>query len=117
MTHKLGIDKGGYVGHSQLDVSTVKPTRGMLLIKPSERKPMSDGGIILPESLKDKKAESGVVVARGLPPRDKKTGEELPFPAETGDIVYYAWTAGTEVKTAQGVFLMLMSDELIAVEQ
>lgn len=118
MNHRLGIDKGGHVGHNYLDVATVRPMRGMVLVKPSERKPMSDGGIILPDSMKDKKAEHGIIVRLGAPMKVHKRGYYVAWTSglAIGDTVYYSWTAGTEVKTAQGIYLMLLHNELIAVQ-
>lgn len=103
-----------------MDINTVYPARGYLLVTPNPRKAVTDGGIITldPKTTKAKIAvENGLVMAVGLPPRNKK-GVEFPWPEDlkAEATVYYTWTAGTEVKTPQGTFLLLLHNEIIMVE-
>ena len=101
-----------------IDIGKIKPARGLVLVRPNPRAEVSAGGVIIPEfkkKAKDKGAvtENGVVVQRGAPYRHKQSGEEIPWEVQVGQTVWYGWMAGTEVKTDQGVYLLLLGTELV----
>lgn len=101
-----------------LSVHQLKPARGMLLVQPATRSEMSEGGILMPEAKKvrDKvKVESGLILRLGEPHRNKR-GIEFPWLLVEGEVVFYSWTAGTEVNAREGKFLLVLHNELLAFE-
>lgn len=98
-----------------IDTEKVRPARGMLLVHPLLDN-VSGGGIILTDKTK-RPVQKGTILQLGLPYRNKKTSALIPWGGFTvGDIVYYTWTAGTELKTDKGVMLLLLGTEVFAFE-
>lgn len=76
---------------------------------------VSKGGIILPESAIEKKRETkGVVLSVGKG-RFNDLGNRIPLAVKVGDVVLYGDYAGTDIKTAEGEFLLMSEDDVIAV--
>jgi chaperonin GroES len=91
-------------------MANIKPLGDKVLIKRLEAAEKTAGGIVLPETAKEK-PQQGKVVAVGEG-RQLETGEVAPFQVNEGDVVVFASYAGTEV-TVDGEDYMLMSESEI----
>jgi chaperonin GroES len=74
----------------------LKPLGGRVIVEPIEQEEMTPGGIILPETAKEKPQE-GKVLAAGPGERNEK-GERVPMELKVGDKVLFAKYSGTDIK-------------------
>ena len=91
----------------------LKPLGGRVIVEPIEQEEMTAGGIILPETAKEKPQE-GKILATG-PGDRKEDGERVPMEVQIGDKVLYAKYSGTEVKTDGKKLLILRESDILAV--
>ncbi len=91
----------------------LKPLGGRVIVEPIEQEEMTAGGIILPETAKEKPQE-GKILATG-PGDRKEDGEQIPMEVQIGDKVLYAKYSGTEVKTDGKKLLILRESDILAV--
>jgi chaperonin GroES len=84
-----------------------------VIVEPIEQEEMTAGGIILPETAKEKPQE-GKILAAGPGDRDED-GERIPMEVQVGDKVLYAKYAGTEVKVDGKKLLILKENDILAV--
>jgi chaperonin GroES len=89
----------------------VTPLHDRVLIKRIEEKETVKGGIIIPDSAKEKPQE-GEVVAVGAGKIEK--GERVPLDVKTGDRVLFGKYSGTEIKVDEVDYLILREDEILA---
>ena len=78
----------------------LKPLQDRVVVKPAEAEEVSKGGIILPDTAKEK-PQQGKVLAVG-PGRLDEDGKRIPMEVRVGDTVVYAKYAGTSFKTEDG---------------
>ncbi len=92
---------------------TVRPLHDRLLIKRIEEKETVKGGIIIPDSAKEKPQE-GEVIAVG---HGKKTedGKVIPLDVKAGDRILFGKYSGTEIKIEDQEYLILREDEVLGV--
>jgi len=95
----------------------LKPLGDRLVVEPVEQEEVTAGGILLPETAKEKPQE-GKVVAAG-PGRFDETGKRVKMEVKKGDRVLYAKYAGTEVKVEGDKKMLILkeSDILALVER
>ena len=74
----------------------VKPLGDRVLVEPVEEKEVKKGGIIIPDTAKEKPME-GIVVALGTGKTDDN-GKKVPFEVKKGDRVLVSKYGGTEIK-------------------
>ena len=91
----------------------LKPLGGRVIVEPIEQEEMTAGGIILPETAKEKPQE-GKILAAGPGERDE-AGERIPMEVTVGDKVLYAKYSGTEVKMDGKKLLILRESDILAV--
>jgi chaperonin GroES len=91
----------------------LKPLGGRVIVEPIEQDDMTAGGIILPETAKEKPQE-GKILAAGPGDRDED-GERIPMEVQVGDKVLYAKYSGTEVKMDGKKLLILRESDILAV--
>jgi chaperonin GroES len=91
----------------------LKPLGGRVIVEPIEQEEMTAGGIILPETAKEKPQE-GKILAAGPGERDED-GERIPMEVQVGDKVLYAKYSGTEVKMDGKKLLILRESDILAV--
>lgn len=91
----------------------VKPIGDRILVEPAEEKEVKKGGIIIPDSAKEKPMES-VVVALGTGKTDEK-GNKVPFEVKKGDRVLVSKYGGTEIKIDGKEYKILSADDILAV--
>ena len=91
----------------------VKPLDDRVLIKQSEAEEVTDGGIVLPDTAKEK-PQRGKVVAAG-PGKMLDSGKRGKMGLKKGDEVFYGKFAGTEVKINGKDFVILRESDVLAV--
>ena len=91
----------------------LKPLGGRVIVEPIEQEEMTAGGIILPETAKEKPQE-GKILATG-PGDRKEDGERIPMEVQVGDKVLYAKYSGTEIKMDGKKVLILRESDILAV--
>ncbi|MCJ7784364.1 MAG: co-chaperone GroES [Desulfobacterales bacterium] len=91
----------------------VKPLHDRLIIKTLEEEEKTKGGIIIPDTAKEKPVE-GKVIAVGAG-RIKKDGTKMPLEIKKGDRVLYAKYGGTEIKIDGEEYLMMKEEDILAV--
>ena len=90
----------------------LKPLADRVVVKPIERETVSRGGIVLPDTAKEKPQE-GKVVAVGEG-RLSDDGKRLPMDVKVGDIVIYAKYGGTEIKFNDEELIILRESDILA---
>jgi chaperonin GroES len=91
----------------------VKPLGDRVLVEPVEEKEIRKGGIIIPDSAKEKPTEA-VVRALGTGKTTEK-GRKVKFEVKVGDRVLISKYGGTEIKLDEKEFKILNSDDILAV--
>ena len=92
--------------------TTVKPTEDRVLIKPTEMEEKTAGGIILPDTAKDKPTK-GKVIAVG-PGKLSNEGVRIAPSVKVGDLVIYGKYGGTDVKVDGVEHKILRENEILA---
>jgi chaperonin GroES len=88
-----------------------KPLGGRVLVEPIEQEDITAGGIILPETAKEKPQE-GKILAVGPGDRDDE-GKRIPLDVKVGDKVLFAKYSGTEVKMDGKKLLILRESDIL----
>jgi chaperonin GroES len=91
----------------------LKPLADRLVVEPIEQEEVTAGGIILPETAKEK-PQQGNVIAAG-PGRIDEDGERIPMEVNVGDKVLYAKYSGTEIKLDGKKVLILRESDILAI--
>jgi chaperonin GroES len=91
----------------------LKPLGNRVVIEPMEQEEMTAGGIVLPETAKEK-PQKGKVVAVGDGERDD-SGKRIEMDVKKGDTVLFAKYAGTEIKMDSKKLLIMRESDLLAI--
>ncbi|HEY6332009.1 MAG TPA: co-chaperone GroES [Blastocatellia bacterium] len=94
-------------------MSSIRPLHDRVVLKRIEEKEQVRGGIIIPDSAKEKPQE-GEVVAVGAG-KLKDGGERVPLDVKVGDKVLFGKYSGTEIKVDDQELLILKEDEILGV--
>lgn len=92
---------------------TLKPLGNRVVVEPIEQEEVTAGGIVLPETAKEK-PQKGKVLSVGPGERDE-SGKRIPMDVSVGDTVLFAKYAGTEVKVDGKKLLILKESDLLAI--
>jgi chaperonin GroES len=95
--------------------TTLKPLGNRVLAKRLEKEEKLKGGIILPDSAK-KKQETLEVIAIGPGIQDKE-GKLIPMPVQVGDKILMDKYCGQEITLDDQEFVIVKSDEIVAIIQ
>ena len=87
------------------------PLHDRVVVRRIEEKESIKGGIIIPDSAKEKQQE-GEVIAVGAGKREK--GERVPLDVKPGDRVLFGKYSGTEIKIDDEELLILREEEILA---
>jgi chaperonin GroES len=87
------------------------PLHDRVIVKRIEEKETVRGGIIIPDSAKEKPME-GEIIAVGSGKREK--GELVPLDVKPGDRVLFGKYSGTEIKIEDEEYLILREEEILA---
>jgi chaperonin GroES len=93
----------------------IRPLNDRILVKRLEGEEKTAGGIIIPDSAKEKPAE-GEVVAVG-PGKLNDAGDRVVMDVAVGDRVLFSKYGGTEVKLDGEDFLIMREDDILGVVQ
>lgn len=91
----------------------LKPLGDRVLVKRIDSEERTKGGIIIPDSAKEKPLE-GEVIACG-PGRSMDNGQTRAMTVKTGDRILFAKYAETEVKLEGDSFLLLREDDILGI--
>ena len=93
-------------------MAKLQPLGDRLVVKPIEREEVTKGGIVLPDTAKEKPQE-GAVLAIG-PGRLSDDGKRMAMDIKVGDIVIYARYGGTEIKVDDEEVVILRESDILA---
>ena len=93
--------------------SNIKPLGDRVLLEICENTEVMKGGILIPDSAKEKPQEFKVI-ALGTGTNDDK-GQKIPFDVKVGDIVLTSRYGGTEVKVGDKEYKIVNQDDILAV--
>ena len=91
----------------------IKPLSDRVLVEPQEDKEVEKGGIIIPDSAKEK-PQQGKVISLGTGKNDDD-GKLIPFNVKEGDTVLMPKYGGTEVKLDEKDYQIMREDDILAV--
>jgi len=94
-------------------MSKIRPLHEKVLVRRLEEAEVSKGGIIIPDSAKEKPAE-GEIIAIGKG-RVSDDGKVSPLDVKVGDKVLFSKYSGTEVKIDGEELLIMSEDNILAV--
>lgn len=86
----------------------IKPLADRVLIEPAQAEEKTAGGIIIPDTAKEK-PQKGTVVAVGPGKKDE------PMTVKSGDVVLYGKYAGTEITIDGANYLIMRESDIVAV--
>ena len=93
-------------------VVKLQPLADRLVVKPIERDEVTKGGIVLPDTVKEKPQE-GEILAVG-PGRLSDDGKRIAMEVKVGDRVIYAKYGGTEIKIEDEELVILRESDILA---
>ena len=93
--------------------TVIKPLGDRVVVKRIEEEPKTKGGIVLPDTAKEK-PQKGKVIAVGTG-RVLENGQRVPLEVKEGDIVVFAKYGGTEIEGEE--YVILSERDLLAVLQ
>jgi chaperonin GroES len=91
----------------------VKPLADRVLVKPLEGEETKKGGIIIPDTAKEK-PQQGEVMEVG-PGRVGEEGDKIPMEVKKGDKVLYGKYSGTEVTVDNVEYLIMRESDIFAI--
>jgi chaperonin GroES len=92
---------------------SLKPLGSRVVVEPIEQEEVTAGGIVLPETAKEK-PQKGKILAIGPGERNDE-GERIQMDVKEGDTVLYAKYSGTEIKLDNKKLLILRESDLLAI--
>jgi chaperonin GroES len=91
----------------------LKPLGDRVVVQPVEEQEVRKGGIIIPDTAKEKPQE-GKVIALGTGKTDDE-GKKIPFEVKKGDKVLYSKYGGTDITVEGEKYLILREDDILGV--
>ena len=93
----------------------IKPLADRIIVKRLEEEAKTKGGIIIPDTAKEKPAEGKVIsVGDG---KVKEDGTKVPLELKKGDRILFGKYSGTEVKIEGEEYLIMREDDVLGVIQ
>lgn len=89
-----------------------KPLGARVLVEPTEVKEQIKGGIVIPDTAKEKPTE-GKVIAIGI--KRDEDGKEIAFDVKVGDTVLMPKYGGTEVKISDKTYQIIREEDILGV--
>ena len=91
----------------------IRPLHDRILVKRQEEKEMKKGGIIIPDSAKEKPQEGKVIaVGNGKVTDD---GKKITLDVKTGDRILFGKYSGSEVKVDDQEYLIMKEEDVLAI--
>jgi len=91
----------------------VKPLNDRVLVKRIEEAQITKGGIVIPDTAKEKPIE-GRVIAVG-PGKMSDAGNRMSLQVKEGDRILFGKYSGTEIKVEGEEYLMMREDDILAI--
>ena len=91
----------------------IRPLHDRILVKRLEEQEMVRGGIIIPDTAKEKPQEGKVVAVGGGKVGDD--GKRIPLDVKAGDKILFGKYSGSEVKIEDDEYLILREEDVLAV--
>jgi chaperonin GroES len=91
----------------------IKPLGDRVLVQPLEEKETKKGGIIIPDTAKEKPQE-GKIIALGTGKVDEN-GKKVAFEVKKGDRVLIPKYGGTEVKIEDETYLLIKEEDILGI--
>jgi chaperonin GroES len=101
------------MAEATLNKVKIQPLGDRVLVKAAETKETKRGGIIIPDSAKEKPQE-GTVVATGKG-KTTEDGKVLPMDVKPGDKILYGKYSGTEIKLDDEEYLIMHQDDIVGI--
>ena len=98
---------------TKIQPTKIQPLGDRVLVEAAEEKAEKKGGIIIPDSAKEKPTEC-IVVALGTGKLDDD-GKRIPFEVKNGDCVLVSKYGGTEIKIDDKDFKILNTEDILAI--
>ena len=93
----------------------LEPLGDRVIVRPINTEEVSKGGIILPDTAKEK-PQDGEIIAIG-PGKIKDDGSRIPMEVKVGDKVMFAKYAGTEVKLNDEKLMIMSQSDIMAIKE
>lgn len=93
----------------------LKPLHDRIVVKRMEEEEKTAGGIIIPDTAKEK-PQQGKVIAAG-DGKIREDGSRTPLTVKEGDRILFSKYAGTEIKVEGEELLIMREDDVLAVVQ
>lgn len=91
----------------------LKPLADRVIVKPKEAEEKTKGGIILPDTAKEKPVE-GTIVAAG-PGKTSDDGKVVKMEVKVGDVVLYGKYSGSEISIEGEEYLIMRESDIFAI--
>jgi chaperonin GroES len=91
----------------------IRPLHDRILVERLEEKEVKKGGIIIPDTAKEKPQEAKVIaVGNGKVTKD---GKKIPLDVKAGDRILFGKYSGSEVKVEDKEYLILREEDILAI--
>jgi len=91
----------------------IRPLHDRMLVERLEEREVKKGGIIIPDTAKEKPQEGKVIAVGNGKVNDD--GKKLPLDVKTGDKILFGKYSGSEVKLDDKEYLILREDDVLAI--
>lgn len=97
-----------------MDPLTITPLGDRVLVKSIPEEEVTDGGVIIPDKIREDRPERAHVLAVGPGARNEKTGELIPMDIQVGDIVVFNRYGGTHVGGLDDSYIIFREQDILA---
>ena len=91
----------------------IRPLHDRILVKREEEKEVKKGGIIIPDTAKEKPQEGKVIAVENGKVNDE--GKKVPLDVKAGDKILFGKYSGSEVKLDDEEYLILREEDVLAI--
>ena len=91
----------------------IRPLHDRLLVERLEEKEVKKGGIIIPDTAKEKPQEAKVIAVGNGKVTDE--GKKIPLDVKAGDKILFGKYSGSEVKIDDKEYLIMREDDVLAI--
>ena len=91
----------------------IRPLHDRILVKRQEEKEVKKGGIIIPDTAKEKPQEGKVVAVGNGKVSDE--GKKIPLDVKAGDKILFGKYSGSEVKIDDEDYVIMKEDDVLAI--
>jgi chaperonin GroES len=94
----------------------IRPLDDRVVVEPFEAEERTRGGIVLPDTAREK-PQQGKVIAAGPGKLLEKSGERGQMSLKVGDVVFYGKYTGTEIELEGDKYVILRESDVLAVQE